>query len=656
MTTRLLAFALAAVTGSAQAFDYDWTAGDYATSALPNPLPEGDVVNAVGTASKSFGASTTVQGLLNWRSSASIGLGAGALLRIEGRFDLGSDGSFAPVGSGASVENLGIFRKSAGGGDFLFNAALANRAGGVLDAVSGRIVYRQASRFDAGSVFSGAGQHVFNSGVQQTYTFGGGFNAEASTLRWEWGRFVAAAAGTLTPQADITWAGGSIVGDWGNGAGRTLTAVDGSAGKVFEGSYVNAGTVAWNTGNTIGLQDAQLRNDGLFTVRDGAFSAAGVSKVENAGSFSKTAGSGDFAFNAALTNRAGGVLDAASGRMLYRASSRFDAGTVFTGAGQHVFTAGAKQTYTFGGDFAAVGNQPLFTLGDYVNAGAGTLRPDADLRWSGGSFVGAWGNRAGRTWSAIDGGGKTFDGSFVNEGTVLWDTTNTIGVVAGGSIVNPGRFEVRDGGIATAQAGFVFDNTGVFSKTQGSGVFRFRGALTNTGVIEALAGTVQLPDAWTNEGTLRGTAAFQSSRVTNAGLISAGLPSGAQQAATLSFIGALANAAGGFLDIDVGAGGVSDRLAVSGSVTLDGLMRVSPLAGYRAQLGDRFMVMSFASASGTLDGVLASGFGSGTAFRSIVEPTALWIEVTAVPEPATGVLLVCGLAWLRGRARAPRAR
>jgi hypothetical protein len=92
-------------------------------------------------------------------------------------------------------------------------------------------------------------------------------------------------------------------------------------------------------------------------------------------------------------------------------------------------------------------------------------------------------------------------------------------------------------------------------------------------------------------------------------------------------------------------------LVVAGAVGFDGLLRVNPLAGYEAAVGDRFMVMTFASASGSLDGVLPADPGSGTAWRAIYQPNALWIEVTAVPEPSTWLLLAAGLAWVTWRGR-----
>lgn len=216
----------------AHAVEYGWISGDYNSGTFPNPLPAGDVVNASGTASKSFSGLTTIAGLLNWRSTANIGMANGALLRVEGRVNVSTDVSFFPVGVGAGVENLGQFVKSAGSGDFSFNAPLTNRSGGVLDAASGRILYRVSSTFDAGTLFTGAGQHVFTSGALRTYHFGGDFAASAeTTVRLEGGRFVSAPGSVARPLADLSFASGTLVGAWTVPSGHTLTAADASAGR-----------------------------------------------------------------------------------------------------------------------------------------------------------------------------------------------------------------------------------------------------------------------------------------------------------------------------------------------------------------------------------------------------------------------------------------
>lgn len=176
-------------------------------------------------------------------------------------------------------------------------------------------------------------------------------------------------------------------------------------------------------------------------------------------------------------------------------------------------------------------------------------------------------------------------------------------------------------------------------------------------MIESLSGTVVLPAGpWRNDGSLRGTARFQSSRIDNAGDIAPGVPSASAgslpvaQATTavaqLSFVGALTQLASGSLSFDVGPAGLADLLSVSGAVTFGGVARVSPLPGYAPQVGDSFRVMSFSSFSGSLVDVLEIGFDPGVVFEAVYSPQALQLRVTAVPEPASAATLLAGLALL----------
>lgn len=651
----LLSAALA--TSTAHAVDYTWSSGNYSANGLPNPLLAGDVVNAVGTAAKAISTDTTIAGILNWRSSARIDIASTGGLRIEGLLDIGVDGTRFTYGGGSSLENLGRIVKSAGSGEFLFSAPFTNRSNAVLDAASGSIRYTAGGTLEDGSIFQGLGRHVFEGSNTSsgTFKFGGSLIAPTNNVQLASGIFQALGGRVAVLQTDLFWTGGALSGEWSNPAGRTLTAGAGGA-KQIANSLSNQGRVLWASGDDLvfSLGGAMFRNMGTLDFQfDTRVRAVNTGAVDNLGLLIKSGGVGDLLFDVPVYNRSAAVLEAASGALRYRNGGVFDAGSSFMGVGQHVFEGpnATSGQFRFTGTLSATTNNVRFASGLFANAGTLPLVLGTNLEFSGGSLSGGWRNPPGSTLTVSPGLAKSITNVFTNEGKVDFSTTDTLVLSASSRLDNVGTLDFRADGVLSANNVGTVVNTGLIRKSGGLATASITTPLSNLGVIESLSGTLRVVDNWTNQGTLRGIATFRSSRVTSTGIVAAGVPGSLQEIATLTFDGSLTNAATGFLDFDVAPGGLSDRIVVAGAVGFDGFARVGPYGGYEAAVGDLFLVMTFASASGTLDGVLATGFGAGTAFRAIYEPQALWIEVTAVPEPSTWLLLCAGLAVLARRAR-----
>jgi hypothetical protein len=214
---------------------------------------------------------------------------------------------------------------------------------------------------------------------------------------------------------------------------------------------------------------------------------------------------------------------------------------------------------------------------------------------------------------------------------------------------NNGLFDQKTDGRIYSPNGSTLDNAGTLRKSGGSGTLQIDTDLINTGAIESLSGNIRLPDDWTNNGILRGIAAYQTNKLTSAGNIAPGA-SAAPGIATLTLTGTLAEAAAGRLSFEVGAAGVADLLNVTGSVSFDGVLEVIKFGGYTAQLGDTFRVMNYASFTGSLLDVQEVGFADGITFTALYSADHLDLRVTAVPEPATYLLMSGGLLmWARMR-------
>jgi hypothetical protein len=655
---RATALALGALaTAAAQAVDYTWASGNYSANALPNPLLAGDTVLATGAAAKAFDTRLTLAGTLNWRSSARIDILSGAGLQVDGLLDIGVDGSRFTLGGSGSLENRGRIVKSAGSGAFDFSAPFINRSGAVLDAASGTLRYTGGGMLENGSVFQGLGQHLFEGSNTPSGTFniGGSLVAPNDNLRLASGIFQAQSGRVATLDTHLLWTGGTLGGEWLNPTGRQLSAGAGGTKQIAD-RLSNAGRLQWASSNDLVflLGGAELLNTGTLDFQfDTRVRAVSTGAVDNRGLLLKSGGAGDVLFDVPVFNRSGAVLEAANGTLRFRNGGRFEADSVFMGLGQHVFAGPNANSagFLFSGALSAPLNNVVLASGIYGNAGAAPLRIDTDLAFTGGGIGGGWLNPTGRTFSVQPGLAKSITNVFANQGTLRFATTDTLLLSGPSRLDNTGTLDfLADGVLAANNVGSVV-NTGLIRKSAGLATAWISAPLVNQGVIEVLSGTLRLPDNWANAGTLRGTATVRSSRITNTGIVAAGLPAGLQQMATLTFDGGLNNAATGFFDVDVASGGLSDLLVVAGAVGFDGLLRVNPLAGYEAAVGDRFMVMTFASASGSLDGVLPADPGSGTAWRAIYQPNALWIEVTAVPEPSTWLLLAAGLAWVTWRGR-----
>jgi hypothetical protein len=86
-----------------------------------------------------------------------------------------------------------------------------------------------------------------------------------------------------------------------------------------------------------------------------------------------------------------------------------------------------------------------------------------------------------------------------------------------------------------------------------------------------------------------------------------------------------------------------DVLRVQGTATLDGMLVVELIAGFLPALGDSFEIMTFAARSGNFTGYRGLQLNDTLYLAPVVSNTSYVLEVQAVPEPSTWVLILAGL-------------
>jgi hypothetical protein len=165
-----------------------------------------------------------------------------------------------------------------------------------------------------------------------------------------------------------------------------------------------------------------------------------------------------------------------------------------------------------------------------------------------------------------------------------------VGYAAPGGLINSGTiFASASGGTLTISGAGALTNKGIINIASGATL-----AITSTGWTNATGGTI------TGVGKL-------AANVSNSGVIQAGSP----LFGTLTITGNLVQSATGSIKVEIGGSASSsfNKLVVTGSATLAGILDIYTVSGYTPTAGTSFSVVSFASKTGTLgtDGSVLSG-------------------------------------------------
>ncbi len=606
-------------------------------------LAAGQSLNALDGGNKFLNeANFTNKGTLAWKTTDSFYLQNNSSLDNQQLLDLQESMTIANNGGGlSSLTNNKLMKVASGKTVNVGTIQFVNNS--TLN-VAGTLNFNgYNATFNDGSVFTGAGVVAINSDA----SFVGTQNTSNLSLRS--GTFTGTGA---VVQGSAEFTGGYLQGGWTVASGQTLYGRDGGNKFVNAATVTNNGTIAWQTGNTLYLQNAgSIDNRGLFDMQTGATIANNggqLSTFTNSGTLRVAAGQSGVIGSLAFVNNAG-TVDVGTGASLNFNGNNvaFNAGTKFTGSGVAMVNGNAG----FNGDYTSSN----LSLRSGVFTGAGAVAKGS-TEFSGGYLQGDWKVASGATLTVAAGGNKFLDGvALTNQGTIALATSNTLYVQNGASIANAGKIDlqtdsaiINNGGAASS-----FVNTGLILKSAGTGVSTIGNGVgfDNQGVMNVATGTIGLPNDFTNNGTLKGVGAYASTTLTNNGHVAPGDGVG-----TLTIAGNFAQTALGSFDIQTESLLSTDKLVVQGSATLGGTLALSCFGTCSYAVGDTFTILdaNANSLSGTFANVTYAGYQTGQ-FQVIydladgdvmLKVTQATSAIAAVPEPATWATMFAGLGML----------
>ena len=492
---------------------------------------------------------------------------------------------------------------------------------------------------DTSSTINGAGTLAVNGALNWS---GGSINlsgavniANGATLNIS-GTNVKGLNGTLNNAGTLTWTGaGNINFDSGtltNQTGglfdiqtdATFADTDGTGTAAF---FNNAGTLRKSAGaGTTTFNAIRLTNTNLIEIQTGTLLVNGVNGTPfNNGNITVST-------NAALTLNFDG---SSTGDFVLAGTLNFtggahllDDGADITGSGLLNIVGGTVNAGDAGADVIDIANLSLST-GNI--GGAGILNVSQTFNWSGGNInlSGAVNIANGATLNISGANAKGLNGTLNNAGTLTWTGAGNINFDSG-TLTNQtgGLFDIQtDATFAdtdgTGTAAF-FNNAGTLRKSAGAGTTTFDTVvLSNSNLVEIQTGTLSKTGSSGTEnytqtagttllnggnlsvagtfnlqgGELRGAGTITGNVNNTGGTVRPGLSPGC-----LNINGNYTQGASGVLDIEIGGTTVCtqfDRLAVSGTATLNGTLNVTLINGFTPSGGAPFQILTYGSRTGT---------------------------------------------------------
>jgi hypothetical protein len=560
----------------------------------------------------------------------------------SGLFDLQGTGQLALWSGTPGFINEGTLRKSVGSSTTTIGLSMINS--GRLEALVGSLAFPTGGFFKSGSTFAGAGTVALTGG---TATLQGDLTSE--NLLWNG----ATVAGTATLVGTAVWNSGSL------DAGAFLTiqtnaqlVLNGTGVKYLNGSLTNAGTLSfaggtWRFNNSL----LHIAASGVLDIPwDGTLSLwSGTPTLVNEGIVRKSAGTGTATIGVRLFNS--GILDALSGTLVCASGSRFNDGTLFTGAGTNLFASG---TLTVAGhlrsDNAVLGGATLEGTGSF----------EGSLTWLSGSIAANMSLTipTNGQLNLLGSGLKNLSGGLTNAGLINWIGTGDVRF-SGGSCHNlpGGLFDCRNNESLVLWTGQpVFVNEGTFRKSVGTGTTTCQLAFINRGAVEVNTGRALFSSGFTNAaGIIRlGGGVLQLTRslalaggvltgfgtVSNA-VINTGRVSPTGTGGPLNIVGDYTQTLVGETEFQLGGttpGTNHSLLQITGDATLAGTISVSLAPGYLPNPGDSFNVLTYKSRAG--DFACYNGFlflGQNRRLLTQYSTTNLTLVTVTLPDPTNGV-------------------
>jgi len=446
--------------GSIQGALFVATNGWLALSGTAAKYLDGPITNA--------GTLTLASGLCFDANNAQIVNQASGLVDVEGDYTIYPNSGW----SGMQFINAGTFRKSAGANTCVMTGFPFYNTGSI-QSLSGRVDLQSGGALAGTCAAAVAGAAV---------TFSGGSFTLASGAVFTGPGFVGVANGTPaisgTLATAMQWSGGSLGGNWSIAVSGSLT-LSGAATKYLDGAITNAGTLTLASSLCFDANNAQIVNQasGLVEVQGDytIYPSSGWPgmQIANAGTFRKSAGSGNLTLQIPFVN---------SGQLAIQ-SGALSLGTTLTLAPAGTVTG------------AVIVNNVAIN---------GTLH--GSLTWLSGTLYGQLLVANDAVLSLSGAATKYLAGTVTNAGTInvgsgLAFDGNSVQVVnQPGALVDlQGDYTIYP---STGWSGMQFINAGTFRKSAGTNTATVSGIpFLHTGNVAALSGTLEFQGG----GTLAGT-------------------------------------------------------------------------------------------------------------------------------------------------------
>jgi fibronectin-binding autotransporter adhesin len=613
--------------GSADAFTMTGgTLGGSGTLTLTNGGTwSGGAMSGSGTtinpATKSLGISAPVTLNSTLQNNGTLSVSA----NVAGSGTISNNGTLDAVGNitiSPTVNNSGQVATSgalslAGGGTN--SGSVSVTSPGNLSFLSGAISINGGSIGGTGTLsFSGATATIGVPVNVGTLNVSGGtatLNASASANAFTMTGGTLDGSGTLTLTNGGTWSGGTM-----SGSGTTISpatkTLDISAPVTINGRTLqNDGTLSVN-GNVTG--SGTIANNGTLT-------AIGIRTIS-----APLNNSGQLTTNAVLSLAGGGTHSgtftaSGAGSVIDFSGGVHTISGPFAGTGQFGFSGGTATVngawsgaaiVVSGGSVAlnTSGTLPALNLSGGTLAGSGALTVTGASTWSGGTIGGSGPLTfdSGATVTMPGTSATTLARPLLNSGTINFTAASSAMLIDNVPVTNNGTFDIQSAqGIMVTPGTPPFINSGTLKKSSGAGAVQFAAPLSNSGLVQVGAGTLNFSGVYAqtagttevqagatlqtgllslNGGSLNGNGTIAGT-VDNHAVVAPGASPG-----TLTISGDYVQASNGALDIQLGGttpGTQYDRLAVSGTVTLDGTLNVTTVSGFVPAVGNAFQFLTY---------------------------------------------------------------
>jgi fibronectin-binding autotransporter adhesin len=488
---------------------------------------------------------------------------------------IGTPGSITSSALGTGILTFDGGTLQAGGAFTIANAAKINQTGATMDSNGMSFVY--SGNIGDGSGTPAGSLTIANSTGSGIVTLSGANTYSGATTVGSGAVLAAGSTTGFSSNSDFTVVGSLSL----HGFDNTIRSLSG-AGNVGNGA---AGTATL----TIGIPSASATFSGSLS-DGGAGSAFALAKT---GAGTQIL-SGNNNYSGATTIN-GGTLQAGS-TTAFSASSAFTVGGSasldLNGFAQNIGSLAGSGGVALGGTTLTTGNDGTSTLfsgtisatGGLAKTGAGTFTLGGTSSYSGGTSVSGGTLRAGAANSFAPISAFTLSGGSLD----LNGFDQKIGSLTGSGNVTLGSATLTTGndGTSTSFSGAI-SGTGGLTKI-GTGIFTLSGTSGYGGATTVSAGLLRANGSLTNSAVTVETGATLGGSGSIAGAVTiqngGHLAPGSGSPGTLT-VGSLALSSGSILDYELGipgnfTNGVSDRVDVTGKLTLAGTLNVTDAGSF----------------------------------------------------------------------------